>query len=298
VDSAEAISNQICADGAGPVIVRVVKEMKSSTNRTKDIVRVVFSEKILANGSKAKLVIKPADIFHVWEKDEKTGVFTPMDSLLANITDLTDFIYDSNGVSVITFYMKNGKDLNTRHFLSIATASNIITDNLTPPNAPADDNHKQRVEIIQPKPTPPTANYSFPTPSVPTLKHVAAGVFELKNEPSARAWVNSELAGSIVSFDVPNPNADTSNHTMSPQTVRAYMKIYDMIGNPVQSMTNSDFLQGLTPGVRRYTIDIYWNGTNSGGMMVAPGVYRYVIYLDYNDNTMDTRLIGDIGIGR
>jgi len=82
--------------------------------------------------------------------------------------------------------------------------------------------------------------------------------------------------------------------------LKAYLKIYDAVGNVVNWQQVEDFLKANRDvnNSSSLNVDIYWNGLNQRGMMVAPGVYRSVIYLEYEDSRdgSNKRLINKIGI--
>ena len=65
------------------------------------------------------------------------------------------------------------------------------------------------------------------------------------------------------------------------------IKIYDLVGNLVQSALKPDFYHsGNSEALQSnglVTSHIYWNCTNAKGMVVAAGVYRVVAYLHYWD---------------
>jgi fibro-slime domain-containing protein len=68
------ISNVVAADGAGPVIWRVVKDNKSVMTNTDDEVTVVFSEPVQAvDGSEFKTGLPPNMVFYVWMQRENSS---------------------------------------------------------------------------------------------------------------------------------------------------------------------------------------------------------------------------------
>ena len=80
------------------------------------------------------------------------------------------------------------------------------------------------------------------------------------------------------------------------------LKIYNVVGNVVNWQGPSNILENTnTTSGSATKIDIYWNGANKKGMMVAPGVYRVVVYLDYPATAVDlpdVRLVSKVGISR
>jgi hypothetical protein len=84
---------------------------------------------------------------------------------------------------------------------------------------------------------------------------------------------------------------------------KGYVKIYDVIGNVVNYVILNNLLKGANTDSTSVTIDLYWNGANGRGMLVAPGVYRVVAYIDYpaplpgtRDVLTDKRLIQKVGV--
>ena len=90
--------------------------------------------------------------------------------------------------------------------------------------------------------------------------------------------------------------------------VRIRIKIYDAVGNMVQSGVQDDILKSLRPSgdkdsLTLYDADIYWNGYSKKKMPVAPGVYQVVIYREYYGSQVakeygDARMIAKVGISR
>lgn len=276
-----AIADEECADGAGPVVWSVVKTMGSATEREKDRIVVTFSEPILGDGAQVDLDTPPESLFVVWRLNEQGELDTAV-GMLSGITHL-----QTAKSTRVEFLMENGKDLMTRHFININVEPGIITDAQAGLNEPAADNRRVRIELIT---KPPDIAPSFPNPTRATFRREAPGVLNLQHQPLARHWARDDRAGSVITISVTRP---------AEGTIRAYLKIYDMVGNLVHSVINTDLLDGLPPYTSVYDIDVYWNGSNEKGMIVAPGVYRFVIYLDYDkDNLKDTKLFGNIGIGK
>jgi hypothetical protein len=63
--------------------------------------------------------------------------------------------------------------------------------------------------------------------------------------------------------------------------IHCLMKIYDAVGNVVQSAENKNFRPDSTSTSNIRQAAVYWNGTNAQGMVVAAGVYRVVVYIRY-----------------
>lgn len=292
--AAFGIEDSMCTDGAGPVIVSVYKDLTSAFDRAQDVVTVTFSEPV-RGGMVGDLGIQalPDSLFDVWLEVGDELVLQP--DMLDSITGLGN---DPSGTNQLVFVMENGLDLMTHHFLSIrvygcdsvpSDCGIAMLDSYTPPNAPHPLNRRVRV-ILQREP--PDQAVMGPNPATPTTSYVNAGEFNLEHTPEARSWVQ-EGGGVMVSFPVTQP---TYGVTLP---VKAYMKIYDLSGNMVQEAVNSNIVEGSSDDVSVYNVDVYWNGYNQKGTPVAPGVYRFIIYLDYADSQQfDTKLYGNIGITR
>lgn len=281
------LTNQIVAqDGAGPVIWEVTKKMESATDRSSDHVTITFSEPILTDNTNPSLGYKPQDLFTIWEKDPINGEFVPVVGLLDNIDQLFNVI----DASTVEFVMENGLDLKTRNYITINTASGIITDNAVASgsyNAPGTNNRKASVVLITP---PPEAAFIYPNPAQPDLTNqkYPPGSFSFTHEEQARRWAK-DGQGVVLSFTLPQPAPG--------ERIRGHIKIYDVSGNLVATDDTDDLLHKFTDGFSAYDVDIFWNGTNTFGMPASPGIYRYIIYLDYQiDDTNDIRMYGNIGI--
>jgi hypothetical protein len=119
-------------------------------------------------------------------------------------------------------------------------------------------------------------------------------VLNFSNNPNARDWVRTERAGTVITFQI----APSSN---SNETVTGFIKVFDEVGNLVNSASTQDALASVTydpnDGGGAIDYDIYWNGSNQRGLRVAPGVYRILVYLTYTApaNTKQ-RLSGTVGV--
>jgi hypothetical protein len=121
-----------------------------------------------------------------------------------------------------------------------------------------------------------------------------ASEFHFAHNPSARDWVRTDRAGTVLTFQIAPPSDST-------QTVKGYIKIYDVIGNLVNQANDPDLIHSLPPGIGGsvYDVDLYWNGSNEIGMPVAPGVYRVVIYVEYKEAKYNnSRMVTNVGIAR
>ena len=258
------------ADGCAPVIWRVIKHAKGADHRT-DVVQVIFSEKIRGrNGAGFNLSGLVDQAFYAWTLEN--AVYVRQDTILKDITT-----FDSNQPdSILFFTMRNGQNLTDANYLNIIAADSTIADAVG--NFPTDLNRKARVELAG-------SVYSlqvFPNPGRGTFNHVAPGVINLRAEPSAPAWVQNDHAGFVFQISGVKLLPPGSG------TVKAALKIYDAIGNLVNFASTDDFLANLSETASSVTnVPIYWNGSNQKQMLVAPGLYRAVVYIDYPANDLD-----------
>jgi fibro-slime domain-containing protein len=281
----EPIDSVQCLDGAGPVVWSVVKTVDDLSDRTQDMVTVTFSEPIaFANGNALSVSLAPQKTFDVWTRDYTSDSLQRLTGFLGGITTLA-VILDSK---TIQFYMNNGKDLTDRDYLSIRTDTAAIADAAPRANVAVDTN--QRVAVVIRADTPDHLVIA-PNPSGPTLREEAAGVLHCANNPLARNWVRNDRAGVIITFKImPFSGSDA--------IIKGHLKIYDAVGNLVNYADNDDIIpsEWRTSATTAHDMDIYWNGTNRKGMLVAPGIYRVFLYLESSSG--NRRLSGTIGIAR
>jgi len=290
------------SDGAGPVIWRVTKQRSTLSTRNEDEVIIEFSEPVWQSGARSLSTSDtPSVIFYVWQGNDSTG-YTRIDSFLINIDGFT-YISDN----VVKFKTTNGVDLTSRHLINIRTSldpsgsvHSFVKDktNDGPGNYPVVNNKKVRVVVVGPVPR---RVDPVPNPSKPNAKHVPPGEFYVKHEPQAREWVFHEKSGVILAIPLVIPDEKETK-------IRIKVKIYDAVGNPVQSGEQDDILKSLRPNEDKdsatlYDADIYWNGFSKKKMPVAPGVYQVVIYREYYGSEVakkygDARMIAKVGISK
>jgi len=291
----DSLSNLVAKDGAGPVIWKVTKQIKSADqDRTRDIVTVVFSEPVMNNkGGDLSTDDVPAVMFYIWEVDptQESG-YRLKDSLLLNIDNL-----QSADESVVTFLTENNVDLNPRHFVSIRMFgdSSYITDRVGTGNYPDPDNQRVRIIVtgIQADKL-----YSYPNPALATVKRVPAGRIYAKHTPNARKWVKEDNAGVVINFNLFIPD-DISTK------VKCIVKVYDMVGNMVGTNTEKNLLASIPADALKessgtlFPIDLYWNGFTQKKMKAAPGVYKVVVYIEYSGKDYkkyNSQLLGKVGL--
>ena len=123
----------------------------------------------------------------------------------------------------------------------------------------------------------------------------------LEFNPYARDWVRTDRSGVVLTFDV-SPRIDPSTGKL--ERVTGLLKIYDMIGNTVFSLDSTGSRDGIFPSkwagtdTSTFHFDMYWNGSNSRGMRVAPGIYRTMLYLKYEHDARPVKYLGTGGISK
>jgi hypothetical protein len=194
--------------------------------------------------------------------------------------------------------MSNNHDMTSRDWINIVWGDSTkrITDSRTAsPNAPAQDNRLVQVIV---KGLKVDEIKVVPNPTGPIFTHEKPGVMNLAYQPNARNWVRNDGAGAVLTFNIA-PSINPVTH--KPEKVTGYLKIYDLIGNVVVDAVN-DTSNGLLPASwadsSQHPFDMYWNGSNSKGMRVAPGIYRAFLFLKYQDSAKPRKYIGTIGIAR
>ncbi len=231
-------------------------------------------------------------MFYVWDLD-KTGKYVRIDSILVGVDNIIN--YDG---TTLKFNTSNGLDLSPRNLLSLNDSIAYIKDGTGVGNKPIKDNKKTYVFII--KAPPPVLN-SVPNPASPTFVRIQPGTIKIQHEMDARSWVYHDKGGTVITFPIVVPGKDEPAIRLN-----CKLKIYDLAGNLVIENHNSDILKTLPESIKGYVstydCDIYWNGSNSHKMKVAPGVYKVVVNLEYSgviNNTgkyKNARILGLIGI--
>lgn len=307
---ANDFNDKKCKDGAGPVVWKVLCFKNSAKDRTKDKVTVTFSEPILAStGNDFSINIAPSLVFSTWKRDGNLLVADT--NLLSCNIDLNystaaciavfSKIVDSNTVE---FDMLNQKTLFDYDFFSIRMLPAAqVSDKANPANLPVASNQRVRVDVVGAI----SPMKIGPNPATPTFFNVPdangnPSVIVFKNEPNATHYAKDK-GGTVLRFYI-SPGKGR---------ITAYLNIYDVIGNVVNSVHRDGPTDDIMAEIRNtyngakldtasnYTYDIYWNGVNARGMKTAPGVYHAFLYSTtyYPDGTIvKTRQQGIIGIAR
>jgi fibro-slime domain-containing protein len=287
IEDMDATDSTRCADGAGPVVWYVDKSITNLRNREQDLVTVTFSEPIqTAKGNALSASLAPGLIFNVWARSESDT--TKITGFLDGITSMFKIV----DAKTVQFYMNNGNDLTDRHLLNLRTDSAAVADASPQTNQPVTMNRRVAVKVITEFPE---LMQSAPNPTKPTLRQEPPGTLHLAHNPLARFWIRTEQAGVLMTFKI---MPDSGSYPK----LRGKLVIYDALGNLVNyddKLAENDNIipvewQSGATTVR--DVDIYWNGTNKKGMIVAPGVYRVFLFLETSSHKR--RLSSTIGITR
>lgn len=304
---ANDFSGQKCKDGAGPVVWKVVLTKNSTTDRSKDLVTVTFSEPIQAsNGNDFSINNLPSAVFSTWKKDGNSLVLDP--SILAcnptvSGSPCIGVFYKIVDLSTVQFYMLNQRTLFDYDYFSIQIPSQVA-DKANPANLP--DTINQRVKVVITGVVSPML--VGPNPASPTYFNVpsAGSVSEIvfKNDQNATRYAKQN-GGTVFRFEISPGDSDR---------VTGYLNIYDVVGNVVNSVHRDGPTDNLLTDIKNtigtgsgkdtlgyYNYDIYWNGVNAKGMKVSPGVYHAFMYLTSygtNGSIKKSRQQGIVGIAR
>jgi hypothetical protein len=282
----DSVLDHTCIDGAGPVITSVFDNISPNSNdRKQDVITVTFSEPIQRfDNISLKQTDMPSVIFYVWDKDPQ-GNFVRKDSMLIRIDNIV--VIDEKTIS---FVMSNGYVFNPSNYFSIKTAIGVngdttalVTDKasikgILTPNYPNANNVQVQVVIIgDPKYT----LKMYPNPASPDGKYVTPGTFNVRHDQHAHDYLKNGGGGIIfaITFKVPDRSEGIK--------VRIKLKVYDAVGNPVITGEEDDILdkgsqnEKLNLAKGTTTIEIYWNLFKNDRIMLAPGMYKLIAYVDY-----------------
>ena len=274
------------ADGCAPVVWQVIKHA-NGPNHQNDVVEVQFSENIFnRSGGQFTTANQPYQTFSAYTLT--ASGYVPIDSLFNGIV-----AFQSNQPdSVLYFTMSNGADLTDTNYIDIRAPNPLIQDQYG--NVPPQDNHRCRVAIAGNA----IGLTVFPNPTKGTFKHPTQsgnnGDIDLFDQPQAQQWVEQDNAGFVLLLQgVKWPQTGTGY-------IRANMEIYDIVGNLVNSAQTDNLFKNSQQGNSGSAdVTIYWNGANHKGMLVAPGIYRAVVYINYPANSLNyknARLVKSLGV--
>jgi fibro-slime domain-containing protein len=277
-----AVNEFTSVDSAAPVVFTAIKTNAKGTDRTKDILVITMSEQVRkADNSKFSSINQPDLTFYVWIKNSQDTTKYDLVPLLEGISgfeSVTDYSF--------TIRMENKKDITDKNYINIKAKDSTLID--VARNFPAENNIKRQVIVY----SPPGDAVVIPNPTSPSFIHTGPGVLVLAQDDQARTYAR-EGQGAAINVVLP--------HALQGETVKGYIKIYDIAGNNVNSSFSSDFLKvgssNTADSGSVHSIDIYWNGSNAKGMKVAPGIYKTILYFTYSkQSTKNLRYVLNVGM--
>ena len=294
---ANTISNKQCKDGAGPVVWSVTVNKSNPYNRSTDLVTVTFSEPIQdTDGTDFSINNVPGLVFNVWKKTNNGLVLDTTVLACDSTLCINGFIKPAvTNPSIVQFTMGNGRTVFDYDYFNIRGPFKV-TDKASsagPGNFPDTNNQKVLAQIIGnpiamqvgPNPTHPT----YSKPSTPGYNNnPLASVIDFVNNPTAAAYAQAN-GGAVFRFTVSPGDSGQGR-------VTAYIKIYDVVGNLVNSASKNGPNDNLVTEIKNlvgsgpqadtsasYNYDVYWDGVNAKGMKVSTGVYQAFAYLTTYD---------------
>ncbi len=293
ITGADSVLTVQCADGAGPVIWRVSKEVIDVDDNTKDIVTVIFSEDITGGGgNNFSDGNDPELVFHVLRK-MPGGAFDTLDAFLEGIDGFITIRSDY----VLKFVMTNGNDLTADHYLAIRVGKDHGSRNYHIVDL-SENNPNRNNKAVQVYVEPGKAKLmrAGPNPAPPASR--APQELSVKYAESARQDAYRD-GGTVLTVHIVQLPGE------QPEIIDGYLKIYDLVGNLVARAECKDILSTVPENKYElrdggiFDYDIYWDGHSDRGMRVAPGVYRAILLLDYRHSSFrDKSYVSTIGISR
>lgn len=284
-----SVTDKKCVDGAPPVVWSVIKQVNSVGQVEKDEVFVTLSEPIVhVDGSPFMYAaIKPSTILNIYLRD-KNG-FVHKENFLNGI----DFFTKLENNTLI-FNMSNKANLTSNHYVNLVFQDEYLAD--VPYNTPAINNQRVRVQVkgtidnisIGPNPVIPTPVFWEETKDQPlTVINMNDGMNKVKIHGGCLVIVNLALSSDISSQDISHASGQ--------------LMIFDATGNLVYERENRnnlipDYLMNSAKETSE-TIQIvfYWDGISDRGMPAAPGIYKTVVYIGFDDDARKLERVMAVG---
>jgi hypothetical protein len=292
------------ADGAGPVIVSVVKELKDE-DRHNDLVTVVFSEPVTdKDGNTLSFLLSPNGLFVPWlssktDSFDRVVMFDGINELVAPTTPTS-----------VSFRMSNGRELLPAHYVNFRIDSDASSLFDRAGNRPSALNRKVKVVVTGE----PGGNLTIgPNPSTPTSLREAPGIFRLQYNPEAIKWVATDNAGFAIKFQIVLPEGTqreiggrlniydvVGNNVIGDPTIQYKLKNIVKGGHIINNENYSNILPSWPANGTVYDYFVYWNGYSKDKRKVAPGIYKAILTLQVQtDGRKETKtLTGLIGVKR
>ncbi len=293
----DSMPELVAIDGAGPVIWKVVKQINDLKDRKTDEITIEFSEPVQRATNEGQSLTSNDQLImllYVWEAVPTSNgsyEYVLLDSILKDIDNI-----QSTSDQELTFLVLNGADIAPNHRISIrmlivnGDTTAYITDQAATPNLPEYNNQLVNIEIRGTKPIVEAA----PNPTRPTARYGKPGEINLEHNPDAWRLIAEGDGGVLIRILLPIPDPEkvkqmTGDSTFDFSQVRLTMvaKFYDFVGNQVNRAVKKNIIPSLPEDILKgkysvFPVDYIWDGHNSNGMPVAPGIYRMVVTIDSN----------------
>lgn len=258
-------------DGVAPVVVYAKVEVKNNLDHSNDILTIKLSEPVKrADKQDLNVLDTPSVTFNTWYKDQKNSEI----SLVKLLDGITGYL--STGTSVVEIRMTNGRALVNNNLINIRAETRSISD--VAGNFPDSNNIKVKVEVFPG----PSSVEPVPIPAVVSFVHTKPGEMKLEHDRLAFEFAKNNQG---IAFQVNIPYPEVSKG----EKLSCTFKVYDHVGNLVKVAEEENIVpeaaRVLNVDRENLQMDIYWNGSNSKGMAVSPGIYKVVFFFGYSINT-------------
>ncbi|NLD93775.1 MAG: fibro-slime domain-containing protein [Fibrobacter sp.] len=276
------VVNKQTSDGVAPVVISAQVLIKDHMNHANDILTIKLSESVKkSDGQKLNVLDTPSVTFSTWYKNPNSSD-TTLVKLLDSIPE-----YMSADYSVVEIRMTNGRLLGTDNLINIRAENKSITD--LAGNYPDPNNIKVPVSVVNDV----ISVIPVPNPAVPSFAHTKAGEMSLVHDPEAMEYAKKNM-GVAFRINIPYPEVSKG------EKLSCVFKAYDHVGNSVfvseEENIVPESMRSKNVDRTDLQMDIYWNGSNSKGMAVSPGIYRIVFYFAYSMNSQyNTKIPLNIG---
>lgn len=275
-------------DGAPPVVWEVEKTTVLPNDHSKDEVVITLTEPIYGPNGYFDLFSAPEEVFYVYVK-ELNGNFksVPLFDGIKKFNSIGNALnYKGNQLKLT---MTNGNDITANNWININYKNELLVDSIQ--NKPDEKNQKVKVTV--------KGNGAKitvgPIPNDGGFKYHPKYDINLTHTPEAAKWARD--MGFSIKVDIIPPAPGDS--------VAAYFKVYDAVGNMVNQGSNKNFLEKIDKESIDTTSTVqvvfYWNGSSKKGMLASPGIYKYIFNYEYHGKKKYSKqepIIGFIGISK
>jgi hypothetical protein len=183
--------------------------------------------------------------------------------------------------------MTNGSLLVRDNLINIRAENRSISD--VAGNFPDSNNVKVPVDVINDE----ISVIAAPIPAIVSYAHTKPGDMKIVHDPLAFEYAKRNQG---VAFEINIPYPEVSKG----EKLSCVFKVYDHVGNLVKVAEEENIvpesMRSKNVDRTNLKMDIYWNGSNSKGMAVSPGIYKVVFYFAYSMNPKNNaRVMMNIG---